>query len=267
MAESTEDWDDSRSGRLWEENAEAWTVLARRGYDVCRDLYNTPAFLAMLPPVDGLRGLDLGCGEGNNTRLVASHGAMLTALDISPTFVRAAKVLEDEKPLGIRYLIGSGWHLPFPTATFDFVTSFMCLMDIPEPQKAVQEVSRVLKLGGFFQFSMTHPCFCPPHFGWINDAEGNHIAREVGDYYREGIWIDEWIFYSAPKELREKYRKFRTAYYHLTLSSWVNLLVDAGLRIERMCEPIASDEVIAEHPDLADCKVAPLFLQMRCRKP
>jgi ubiquinone/menaquinone biosynthesis C-methylase UbiE len=262
-----EEWDDSMSGRLWEENAEAWTVMSRAGYDVCRDLYNTPGFLAILPSVDGLRGLDLGCGEGNNTRLVASRGAHLTALDISPTFVCAANDWEKGKPQGIRYLVGSGWHLPFPDSTFDFVTSFMCLMDIPHPEKAVQEVSRVLKPGGFFQFSMTHPCFCPPQFGWKHDAGGNKIAREVGDYYREGTWVDEWTFGTAPVELKAKYRKFRTAYYHLTLSSWVNLLVDAGLRIERMCEPLASDEVIAETPYLVDSKVVPLFLQMLCRKP
>ena len=53
--------------RYWEENAEAWTRLSRRGYDVYRDHLNTPAFLAMLPDVRGLAGLDIGCGEGNNT--------------------------------------------------------------------------------------------------------------------------------------------------------------------------------------------------------
>jgi ubiquinone/menaquinone biosynthesis C-methylase UbiE len=220
----------------------------------------------MLPDVTGLQGLDLGCGEGNNTRLVAASGARLTALDISPTFVRAAHDWEVSTPQGIRYLVASGWHLPFPDSTFDFATAFMVLMDIPHPHKALQEVSRVLKPGGFFQFSMTHPCFCPPQFGWKDDAEGNHIARVVGDYYREGIWVDEWTFGTAPAEMKAKYRKFRTAYYHLTLSSWVNTLVEAGLRIERMCEPRASDEVIAENPYLADSRVTPLFLQVLCRK-
>ena len=38
----------------WEANAEAWTRHSRAGYDVYRDALNTPAFLAMLPPIDGL---------------------------------------------------------------------------------------------------------------------------------------------------------------------------------------------------------------------
>ncbi|HEY5119633.1 MAG TPA: hypothetical protein VII90_09265, partial [Anaerolineales bacterium] len=57
--------------RYWEGNADAWTKLSRRGYDVYRDHLNTPAFFTMLPDVKGLSGLDIGCGEGNNTRLLS----------------------------------------------------------------------------------------------------------------------------------------------------------------------------------------------------
>ena len=64
-------------GRYWNRNADAWTALARAGYDVYRDHLNTPAFLAMLPEVAGLSGLDIGCGEGHNTRLLARRGARM----------------------------------------------------------------------------------------------------------------------------------------------------------------------------------------------
>lgn len=67
--------DDADVGRYWDHNADTWTELARAGYDVHRDLVNTPAFLAMLPNVTGSSGLDLGCGEGHNTRLLARRGA------------------------------------------------------------------------------------------------------------------------------------------------------------------------------------------------
>jgi trans-aconitate methyltransferase len=57
-------------GRFWECNAEAWTKLARSGYDIYRDGFNTPALFAMLPDVGGLAGVDVGCGEGRNTRVL-----------------------------------------------------------------------------------------------------------------------------------------------------------------------------------------------------
>ena len=41
--------DHEEAGRLWNDNAETWTTLARAGYDAYRDHLNTPAFFAMLP--------------------------------------------------------------------------------------------------------------------------------------------------------------------------------------------------------------------------
>ena len=85
----------------WERNADAWTKLSRAGYDVYRDSFNTPAFLELLPDVDGLDGLDIGCGEGHNTRCVAQRGARMTAIDVAETFVRHAREQEEQAPLGI----------------------------------------------------------------------------------------------------------------------------------------------------------------------
>ena len=96
---------------MWDNNAEAWTNVARAGYDIYRDFVNTPAFMAMLPEVSGLEGLDIGCGEGHNTRVVARRGAGMTALDISATFVGHARRAETDGPLGIRYLRASGGWL------------------------------------------------------------------------------------------------------------------------------------------------------------
>ncbi|MBD3286508.1 methyltransferase domain-containing protein, partial [candidate division WOR-3 bacterium] len=169
---------DIEAGRYWEENAEAWTKLSRIGLDVYRDLFNTPAFLVILPDVDGLRGVDIGCGEGYNTRKMAELGAQMTAVDIAPTFIRYAKEAEGKNPMGIRYLVSSGIELPFEDKSFDFAVAFMSLMDMAEPDKAIREVFRVVKPGGFFQFSICHPCTDTPHRKWVDDEDGNHLALE-----------------------------------------------------------------------------------------
>ena len=66
--------DHEEVGRYWNENAEVWTELVRAGYDHYRDGLNTPAFFEMLPGVDGLSGLDVGCGEGLNYRMIVVLG-------------------------------------------------------------------------------------------------------------------------------------------------------------------------------------------------
>src|SRR5947209_19525730 len=79
--------DHNEAGRYWNESAESWTKLARAGYDVYRDHLNTPVFFAMLPDVKGLAGLDIGCGEGHNTRLLAQRGGRVKAIDIAEVFI------------------------------------------------------------------------------------------------------------------------------------------------------------------------------------
>src|SRR5207248_2921051 len=87
--------------QYWEANAETWTRHARAGYDIYRDGLNTPAFLDMLPPVHGLSGLDIGCGEGANTRELVRLGARMHAIDVAPTFIRHARHMERAAPRGL----------------------------------------------------------------------------------------------------------------------------------------------------------------------
>src|SRR5215813_9434587 len=145
--------DHEEVGRYWNANADAWTTLSRAGYDVYRDHLNTPAFLAMLPDVRGLAGLDIGCGEGHNTRLLAARGAHLTAIDISQVFIQYAKQEEARAPQHIDYQVASAVAVPFTDTSFDFAVAFMSLMDIPETERVLAEAYRVLRPGGFLQFS------------------------------------------------------------------------------------------------------------------
>ena len=84
--------------------------IVARWVDLYRDLVNTPAFFELLPPVHGLVCLDLGCGEGHNTRLLAGKGACIAALDIAESFVAAATQAGRG---GSCYLVGDGAALPF----------------------------------------------------------------------------------------------------------------------------------------------------------
>lgn len=255
-------------GEYWNANAEAWTKLARAGYDIYRDHLNTPAFLAMLPPVAGLRGLDIGCGEGHNTRLLAKRGASMDAIDIAPTFIRHARAEETRQPLGITYREASALELPFADGTFSFATAFMSLMDIPETERVLAEAFRVLKPGGFLQFSILHPCFTPPHRKNCRDDDGVTYGIEVGDYFIDARGrVDEWIFGDAPRSVRDRMPMFKVPRFHRPLADWLNFLVAAGFTLEHFGEPCPSAETVGEHPALQDAQVVAYFLHIRVRKP
>lgn len=260
--------DHNQAGRYWNASAESWIKLAEGGYDIYRDYLNTPAFFSMLPDVERLSGLDIGCGDGSNTRLLAGRGARMTAIDISEIFIAHAQKIEAESALGIDYRVASAVNLPFADDTFDFATAFMSLMDVPETETSVGEAYRVLKPGGFLQFSIAHPCFDTPHRRNLRDENHRTYAIEVGDYFenRDGE-IDEWLFKGAPREVKEGMRKFTIPRFRSTLSYWLNVLVATGFQIERVAEPRPGDETVRACPGLQDAQVVAYFLHLRVRKP
>jgi len=259
---------DSEAAACWEANAEVWTRHARAGLDIYRDFVNTPGFMAMLPAVEGLDGLDIGCGEGSNTRTVAQRGARMTALDRSPTFLRHAAATELQDPMGIRCVHGDATALPFAGASFDFATAFMSLMDLPDQPAALAEAYRVLRPGGFLQFSILHPCFVPPHRRVLREEDGTTVrAIEIGGYYDniDGR-IDRWWFKTAPPGERAAVPAFQEPRFHRTLSTWINLVIASGFALECLGEPCADAATAAAVPEVADTRVAPLFLHIRARK-
>ena len=222
----------------------------------------------MLPDVRGLAGLDIGCGEGHNTRLLADRGARMTALDVSRVFIGHAADEERRARRHIRYLHASAAAVPFRDAALDFATGFMSFSDIPAVGGVLSEVFRALRPGGFLQFSIEHPCFVPAHRRHLRDAEGRTYAFEVGQYFTrlEGE-ISEWVFSAAPPHLRAGVRPFRIPRFTRTLGEWINLLIDTGFTIERCVEPRPSDETVASYPKLQDAQVVAYFLLLRVRKP
>lgn len=260
--------DHREAGRYWEGNAAAWTRLSREGWDVYRDAVNTPAFLGLLPDVSALRGLDVGCGEGHNTRLFREREATMFAIDVAPTFLRFAAAREPDGPDAVQYAAASALELPFPPRRFDFVTAVMSLMDLPDHPRAFAEIHRVLRAGGFLQFSILHPCFNPPYRRLLRTAQGEAYAVEVGRYFDlvDGR-IDRWLFSAAPAEATAGLKPFEVPVFHRTLAEWLNAVKAAGFVLEEVREPKADDETAARVPAVADTRVVAYFLHVRCRKP
>ena len=259
--------DDKEVGKYWDENAANWTKLARMGYDIYRDYVNTPEFFRILPDISKSKGIDIGCGEGYNTRIACKKGAYMVGIDISKSFIENAIIEEKKCPLGIDYKVANALNLPFNDKEFDFAISTMSFMDLSQFDKALEEAYRVIKPKGFFQFSILHPCYTTPIRGWIKDNKGNKKGLMCADYFNEieGV-IEEWIFSAAPKEIVKDMKMFRVPRFHRTLSTWFNAVVDTGFTLEKLSEPQPTKQLIEKIPLLADCNIVAYFLIVRCRK-
>ena len=101
----------------------------------------------------GMYVLDLGCGLGGASRYLAAEcGCRVAAIDLTPNFVEAARILTARCGLAerIEFRQANALALPFEDGTFDYVWSYAVTMNIADKEGLGREVARVLKRGGRF---------------------------------------------------------------------------------------------------------------------
>jgi len=83
--------------------------------------------------------LDVSCGTGYFTRRFADIGLHVSGIDPDVNMLAYAKT----KTIGIQYVRGSAYHLPFRDKSFDYVTAITSLCFLENPQNAISEMKRV----------------------------------------------------------------------------------------------------------------------------
>lgn len=95
----------------------------------------------------GARVLEIGCGRGAFSEVLAEGGAILTAADVSPVCVE-----ETRQRLGryenITVDVVDIQRMPYPDATFDVVVSLETLEHVSDPDRGLAELVRVTRPGG-----------------------------------------------------------------------------------------------------------------------
>ncbi|MCH7370928.1 class I SAM-dependent methyltransferase [Aeromonas sp. MR16] len=212
-----------------------------------------PALQAMLPPLDGKRVLDLGCGYGWFCRVAREQGAAeVLGIDLSARMLaRAAELTRDE---GIHYRQGDLNGLELPAGSFDLVYSSLALHYLPELTTLFETVYHSLVAGGSLVFSVEHPIFtCPQPQGWLVDGEGRR-SWPVNGYQAEGKRISNWLAEGVIK-------------YHRTLGTHLNALIAAGFAIRHLEEWGPTAEQIAANPALTEEAERPMLLLVAVQKP
>lgn len=209
-------------------------------------LYERPAMLGLLPDLEGRRILDAGCGSGWYAEKLIERGAVLDAIDSSAAMVEHARERlargarkESGPTLQVADLVDP---LPFEDESFDGIVSPLVLHYLRDWRPTLGEMHRVLRPNGWLLFSTHHPAADAALFDTHNYFAVEHV-------------VDHWDWVG------------RVEFFRRSLTEIVDSVVGSGFVIERLVEPLPTDEFRAAKPDEWERLMhQPEFLMILARK-
>lgn len=112
----------------------------------------------LLGPVVGREILEVGCGAASSARWLATQGARVVALDLSAGMLRHAALAARNSGVRVPLVQADAMALPLRSESFDIAfTAFGAVPFVDDSAAVMREVFRVLRPGGRWVFSATHP--------------------------------------------------------------------------------------------------------------
>lgn len=122
--------------------------------------------------------LDVGCGSGVLlSRIAATYRTEGVGVDISLSSLTTASLKD---PHVNRYSLADGESLPFEDESFDYVLSFDLLEHLPEPEKCIWEMGRVLKPGGMLLIYVVSSKNRYTWDWWLGKVIGSYLYGRAG---------------------------------------------------------------------------------------
>jgi SAM-dependent methyltransferase len=240
-------------------NAEFWTKIIRDGLDRYRVELTDGAVLDALGVCRGLRVLDAGCGEGYLSRRLASEGAEVTGIDLSPNLVDAARTERDRLGLRAKYYASSIEAIDEPDGSFDVVVCNHVMNDLADPDRALRELGRVAKPGGKLVILMLHPCFNNFHSSAEyapGDESAGHIPAESYFSARSVVQPFNVAGLTSPAGVRCTFRP---------LEQYTSALFRGGFILTSLSEPHPTSEQLEDPWWRANFEY-PLFLLLQAER-
>ena len=234
----------------WPSNSDYWIKIIREGLDPYRLELTNEAMLRVIDPRPGMSILDVGCGEGYLTRLVAERGADVAGLDYCNEFVVASREEARRRGMDICYEHGDATSLPYPEASFDAVVANHLFNELPDMDAAVAEFARVLKPGGRVIALMLHPCFYRANFQRTDRLEPILPSEYFGIRELSQKFLVSGL--TSPEPVLVRLRP---------LEAYFGAFAAAGLTVTQLFEPHPSAEQMKEEWWQRNFRI-PLFLQL-----
>jgi SAM-dependent methyltransferase len=220
------------SRRWWDRNADEYQLEHGGFLGDARFVWGPEgldeAEAALLGPAEGLKDravLEIGAGAAQCSRWLAAQGARPVALDLSRRQLQHARRIDEDGPAQgapVPLVQADAGRLPFADASFDLACSaYGALPFIADTAQVQREVRRVLRPGGRWVFSVTHPV------RWaFPDEAGPEGLTAVTSYFDRTPYVEQ-----------DERGVAVYVEHHRTLGDRVREITAAGLRLVDLVEP------------------------------
>ena len=173
---------DERKERIvnyWEKRSDSFLVQKRQELHSAMAERWMKEIRGQLPEGKKLRILDVGCGAGFFSILLAKEGYQVTGIDLTPDMIKNARLLAEEEKVSCEFQVMDAENPEFQEETFDVVISRNLTWTLPHVQHAYQEWIRVLKKCGILlNFDANYGI---TDFSNVADLPENHAHNILGD--------------------------------------------------------------------------------------
>ena len=176
----------------------------------------------LLGPVSGRQVLEVGAGAAMCSRWLAIQGAAPVALDLSGGMLGHAAAAAERSGVRVPLVQADAQRLPFADGTFDIAcTAFGAVPFVADSARVMAEIHRVLRPGGRWAFSITHPM----RWIFLDDPSENGLLA-VHSYFDRRPYVEQDED-GVPTYVEQ----------HRTIGDRVRELVAAGFTIKDIVEP------------------------------
>ena len=219
----------------WNQNAAFWDERMGEGNDFVEVLI-WPATERLIELRSGERVLDIACGNGLSSRRLAAMGAEVVAFDFAEEMISHALRRTQEHADRIEYLVMDATDesalLALGEARFDAALCNMALFDMAGIEILMRALSRLLRPGGRFVFSVLHPCFNSPHMALVAEVEDRAGAIVTVYSVRVFDYITPTITHAAAMRNQPKPQ----IVFHRPLEVLLGQAFDAGFVLDGLEE-------------------------------
>ncbi|RAG85002.1 hypothetical protein DN069_13640 [Streptacidiphilus pinicola] len=202
---------------------------------------------------DGQRALDIGCGTGENSRMLGALGYGVTAVDIEPAMLRTAN--ERTADAGIEYRLAGIDEIP-RSQTNDLVLCLNVLDWVEDLDGAIDAIRGSLRPGGRAIIAVPHPF--KDSGGWLKKWDGRRWRYD--DFSVTGHYFSEGPIAKSREDAHGETTVERTVTFKRTATTYVNAFLSAGFALLGYHEPAPTVQADAPEILLEKSMRVPYFL-------